>query len=220
MKKLNLILIFGLFLVAFQANAQLSFGVKGGYTNAWANYGDVVLPEDAQIDIKGFNVSLLGYWKVNNWLQLGTEPGFVRRGAACFPGSLGWGTIPLFEADTKVYLNYAELPLMTNFHLDLGQTNCTVFAKAGYGVSFLASAFTEVISNTSGTTTHNDLNLTEAPLNRLDHGIYSGLGFGYHFNQHQIFITANYYTGFMDSEQFNFTKNRSLDLSLGYAFSL
>lgn len=218
MKKSLFILIISLFLGSLQMNAQISIGVKAGYTNAWANYGDVVLPEDAEIDIHSVNISVLGYWKVNSLLQIGIEPGLARRGAACFPGSIGWGSVPIFVADTEVYLNYAELPLMSSWHLGLGNTNCEIYGKLGYGAAYLTSAFTKTIDGNTPPV-FADLSLEDAPLNRWDHGIYSGLGFAYNLNKNKIFVNANYYYGFVDSEQFNVTKNRSIDLSLGYTYS-
>ncbi len=217
MQKLRLILMLCCFVAANQMNAQITIGVKGGFTNAWANYGDVVLPEDAQTDINGFNISALGYLKINNFLQIGVEPGYIRRGAACFPGGLGWGTIPIFVADTKVYLNYAELPILSSWHLNLGESRFEAFGKIGYGVSFLTSAFSDLVSPTAPTI-RTDFTLSDVPLNRWDHGIYLGLGFAYELEKSKIFINANYYTGFRDSEQLNVTKNRSIDLSIGYIY--
>jgi hypothetical protein len=222
MQKLRLILMVCCFAATTQMNAQITIGVKGGFTNAWANYGDIVLPEDAQIDVNGFNVSVIGYWKIKDFLQIGTEPGYIRRGAACLPGGLGWGSTPLFVADTKVYLNYTELPIISLWHLNLGDSNFEVFGKVGYGVSFLTSAFSDRISMTDPTEpkVRTYLELKQVPLNRFDHGIYSGLGFGYTFNQNKIFMNANFYTGLKDFEFFNITKSRSIDLSLGYAYTL
>ena len=59
------------FLFAYQLQAQFSLGIKGGYTNAWAEYGDIGLPEDAKIDVDGFNLSALAYIKINTYFQIG-----------------------------------------------------------------------------------------------------------------------------------------------------
>jgi hypothetical protein len=107
--------IFGfLFIANLHLTSQSYIGMKGGFTNAWPDYGDAILPENAQTSVNGFNFTLMYYHSISKHFQIGLEPGYTQRGAACFPG---WQ--PLFLGDTKVNLNYAELPVMASYHINL-----------------------------------------------------------------------------------------------------
>ncbi len=218
MKVLKCFLLFTLCLSFQQLHAQFSLGLKGGYINAWQDYGDVELPENAQIDVNGINISALAYFRINKYLQIGIEPGFVQRGAACIPG---W--MPIFEGDTAFELNYVEAPLMVSGNLPLFKSRFEVFGKLGYGVSYLASAYRE---ETAGWGNDNPVIRTKMDLgensilNQFDHGAYSGLGIAYNFGVHQVFIESNYYRGFTNAERFNQSQNRSVNFNLGYIISL
>lgn len=198
--------------------AQLTIGVKTGYTNAWEDYGpDVDLPEDAEIDVDGYNASLLLHYKINKHLQIGVEPGFAQRGAACVPG---W--MPIFEGDTKFFFNYAETPLFVTGNLPLLNDKLNIFGRLGYGASFLVSAYREeTVLGEDEPFLREKMDLGEnSILNRWDHGAYGNFGIGYNLGKHQIFVEASYYHGMTDAERFNYSRNRSLSFNLGYQFSL
>ncbi len=57
-------------------------------------------------------------------------------------------------------------------------------------------------------------------LNKFDHGAYGGIGFGFNFGMNQLFIEGNYYHGLKDFDDDNTSKNRSLQLGLGFSRSL
>ena len=218
MKTFKYFLFFVLSCTAIDLTAQVNIGAKGGYTKAWEDYGDVNLPENAEIDIAGFNMSVLAYLQIGQYLKVGVEPGFVQRGAACVPG---WQ--PIFQGDTKFFLNYAELPLMVSGHLPLFQKKFEIFGKAGYGASYLASAYREQLvfgSDDPAVRTKMPLDEDSSNLNRWDHGFYGGLGLGYNFGRNQIFFETDYYRGQKDAERFNESKNRSVNFSIGYLFKL
>ena len=104
MKKLKLLCLLFTFLFIQESNAQISIGIKGGYSRAWQNYGDVVVPDDAITHIHGFHANLQGYYAFNKYFQIGIEPGFARRGAACIPGwNGGINPNPIFPGDSKFF---------------------------------------------------------------------------------------------------------------------
>mgnify|MGYP006109898727 CR=1 FL=1 len=93
-------------LYAAQSNAQISVGLKSGYTRTWQNYGDVVFPEGAKTHIHGFHVTATTYLNINRYIEVGIKPGFIRRGAACFPGwNVGINLNTVFPGDTKFILD-------------------------------------------------------------------------------------------------------------------
>jgi len=204
-------------LCATQTNAQISIGLKSGYTRAWQDYGDVIVPEDAITHIHGFHVTATTYLKINKYIEVGVEPGFIRRGAACEPG---WNQLtnpnPVFPGDTKLILDYIELPIMAKFNLPLFNDNFEIFGKAGYGGALIAKAVRE--NETSGDRNDVDLGINST-LNRWDHGIYSSLGLGYNFKSSQVFINSDFYFGLRSVERFNYSRNRSLGFNLGYTYT-
>lgn len=212
MKNLKLVLLVVLSGLTSQAFAQFSVGIRGSYVKAWEEYGNVGLPDDAQIHVHGFQVSALAYYSLNKYLQVGIEPGFVRRGAACEPGFI------IFNNDTKLLLNYVELPIMLKGRLPLLNNKLEIFGKVGYGVSRLTSAHRELMM--LGTTEPPikiklDVNNNES-LNNFDHGLYGGLGVGFNMGKNQLFLEANFYHGMKDVDTWNTSKNRSMQLGAGY----
>jgi hypothetical protein len=200
-----------------QTNAQISIGLKSGYTRAWQNYGDVVVPEDATTHIHGFHVTATTYLNINRHIEVGIEPGFIRRGAACFPGwNGGINPNPVFPGDSKFILDYIELPLMAKFKMPIFTHKFEVSGKVGYGASMLAYAVRE--NETSGE--RSDIELGKSSiLNRWDHGIYSSVGFGYNFKSSQIYIGSDFYAGLRNAERFNSSQNRGLNFNLGYTYT-
>jgi len=213
-KFIFLFVSFNLFL--FQLSAQSSFGFKGGYTDAWPDYGDVELPENAETHVKGFNFSILYAYQISNNFKVGIEPGFVQRGAACFPG---WQ--PDFVGDTKVFLNYLEAPLMLSGQVAIPKTNFNVFGKIGFGASYLLSAKEEIspAANIEFPVERRKLDLENEPLRRFDYGAYSSLGFAYSLNSiFELFLESTFYYGLPNFEENNTGKNRSLSFNLGFNY--
>ena len=198
-----------------QLDAQITIGIKGGYSNAWEEYGDVGLPDDAQIDVKGYHVSVLSYLKINKHLDIGIEPGWVQRGAACIPG---WG--PIFEGDTEFKLNYLELPLMVRGNFSFAKDRIEIFGKVGYGASMVQKG-TEIVtmfnSDNPPVKTEIDFKDEFSSLNKYDHGAYGGFGLGFNLGKNQLFVEANYYHGLKDFDNNNTSLNRSLQLGVGFS---
>ena len=107
-------------------------------------------------------------------MQVGIEPGFVQRGAACIPG------FNPFIGDTEFRLNYIELPLMVRGNFSFAKERLEVFGKVGYGGSMVAKG-TEVLtiigSDEPPEETEIDFQNQFSSLNKYDHGLYGGFGF-------------------------------------------
>ncbi|WP_139135164.1 hypothetical protein [Roseivirga sp. 4D4] len=219
MKTQKLILISLFSFLTFQLSAQISMGLKGGYTRAWEKY-DVDVPEDARIHVKGFNIAGMVYLKVNDHLSLGIEPGYVERGAACIPG---WNVIdPGFRGDTELFLKYAELPIMAQGQLPLLNGKLEIFGKVGYGMAYLTTAF-EKITDLDGIVapTRSKLDLSnDDRLNRFDHGMHGTIGLSKTFGKGRVFIETAFYSSVRDADRNNFSRNRNLNFNLGYLLDL
>ena len=201
------------FLFSYQVEAQISIGIKGGYSNAWEYYGDVDLPDDAQIDVDGYYFSLLSYLKLNKHLDIGVEPSFVQRGAACIPG------FDPFLGDTEFQLNYIEIPLMLRGNICFLNDKLEAFGKIGYGASMVQKGIgqtTFIGSEDPPIITEIDFSNPLSSLNRFDHGLYGGLGLGVNLGNNQLFLEGNYYNAFRDFDSNNTSKNRSLQLGIGF----
>jgi Outer membrane protein beta-barrel domain len=208
--------------LAWNAQAQISIGLQGGLSKAWMEYGDVGLPEDAEIEIRGFNLSGLVYYQFNPYLRLGLEPGYTQRGAACVPG---WddGPLPIFRGDSKLFLRYLEMPLMVEGAFPFWKNRMAVFGKVGYGGALLASGYEEVIdfSGDQPKTDRRKLDLSEERrLNRIDHGFYGSAGLRYQCKRQQLFIALDHYRGLKDADKDNKSLNRDLGISLGWMMGL
>lgn len=202
-----------------QLSSQISVGLRGGYTKAWPDYGDTVLPEDAETDVEGYNFSFMIYTKVSPTVSLGVEPGIVQRGAACFPG---WQ--PIFLGDTKVNVSMLEFPLLVRKEISMPKTKISIGGKIGYGLSYAVSGketITPLEPNPQPIISDLDLNDPELMIKRWDHGIYSGLEARYQItNKHCLVLESNFYLGMHNIDKINYTKNRSLGFSLGYVYTL
>lgn len=216
MKKMNFVFLLLCSLITFQTQAQITIGVKGGYTKAWENYGDArdLLPEDAEIDIDGFNVSLIAQYQIGKRFNIGIEPGLTRRGAACFPG---WnlGINPIFQ-DNEWHLSYVELPVIASYSLPLIPNSLDIVGKLGGGVAYLVKGVAVWESDSAEPW----INPITDAVNRWDYGVHTGFGLKKHLGKHQIILDADMYLAFKDVDENVTSKNRSVDISLGYLYTL
>ncbi len=196
--------------------AQFSVGLKAGYTKAWEDYGDVQVPDGANIHVNRINISALGYYTVNNYLQVGVEPGYVQRGAACEPGFVD------FNQDTKLMLNYIELPLMARGRVSVLGNKVDVIGKFGFGTALAVKAYREIeIFGSDEPAVLEPINLSDRnAANRWDHGIHGGLGVAVKLGLGKLLLESDYYHGFIDTVPQNASQNRSIDLSVGYVIEL
>ena len=209
--------IAALTMICSQIDAQVEIGISGGYTNAWQNYGDVNLPEDAQIDVNGINLSLQLYYKFSPYVSVGIEPGFIEKGAACVPG---WQ--PIFSGDTEFLLDYIEMPIMIGGHLPLLNDRIEMTAKLGMAGSYLvAGKRKEIYLNNDTPAEMFDIDLKDNTLlNRWDYGMQSGFGIGYNLGIHKIILECAYYHGLTNAEIWNTSQNRNVSYKVGYRIRL
>ncbi|WNJ20202.1 hypothetical protein [Pontibacter sp. G13] len=216
MNKLTNLLLLLLIAIPMAGMAQLKLGIQGGYTQAWEYYGDVDLPDDAVIHINRYHVTGTVYWQISDRFSVGIEPGYVQRGAACVPG---W--MPIFDGDTKFFFHFASAPVMTNFTFPIFKDRLNLNLKAGYGASFLVGAYREVI----------DFNSDEPPvrttmpvqnsgfLRAWDHGAYGGASLEIPMGRVSLVSGVDYYHGMVDTDRFNTSKNRNVNIYGGLTFT-
>jgi len=208
--------------VSLQISAQLSLGVRTGFTRAWERYGDVDLPDNAVIHVNRFYASAAAYLPLNKFLSIGIEPGYTQRGAACIPG---WN--PIFIGDTRLYLNYIELPVLVSFKLPLYKERVSAFGKLGWSSAVLVSAIEEAYTPSSGEVrSRRNLPIgagwgwSGPQVRRLDHGLHGGFGAQLNLGTSRLTAEARYYHGLVNAEFFNTSKNRSVHFGVGYALQL
>lgn len=214
MKTLKYLLPFIVLFSLKQLQAQISISLKAGASKAWQDYGpDVLLPDGAETHIYGLNTTLSAYYDLGKYLRVGIEPGYVRRGAACEPGFIG-----PFIGDTKLLLDYVQMPLMVSGKLPLMKERFELFAKLGYGPSvMMGAAREEIILNGDEPAQVRREDLSDfSQLNRWGHGAYGGIGMGLNLGPNQIFLECQGYASFRDANSFNVSKNRSININLGF----
>jgi len=168
-------------------------GVKGGWSERWRDYGDAVLPENANTSINGANISFIIQTKLKRNLAIGIEPGYMKRGAACVPG---W--YPVFFGDSELHLNQIELPFMVFYTKELFDNKFNVGVNLGYGVSHVQSAHTlQFMNDDVDTVFRQDIDFDDLlipQINRIDHGIHSGLTIGKGICVFNIFASLEFIT--------------------------
>lgn len=210
-------------LTSVSVSAQWSVGASAGYTRAWQNYGDVILPDGAVTHIHGFNSEVQVYYNLNRFLSVGVEPGFTRRGAACVPGwNGGINPNPIFPGDSRFLLDYVEAPLMIQANFGMFNNRFTIQPSIGYGWAVMVNGREEVVNLETGEVEiTRDMGIGQGTnLSRWDHGLHSSLKLGCQFGKHGFFAQSGYYFGLMDAEVWNTSKNRALNFNLGYSFQL
>ncbi len=207
-------------LMSLSLQAQFSIGLKSGYTRAWQNYGEnrVLLPEGAKIHVHRMNIALPVYYRLGKHWQIGLEPAYTGRGAACVP-EFGLPPEPSFKGDTRFKLDYVEVPLSFRFEQALGGDRLSLFVKAAYGFSYMFSGISEIIDLETGQILY-VVNVTRI-LRRWEHGAYTGLGLSLKLSSSfQCFLTSEYYHGFVNVDPRAPSKARSLSFNLGTVLSL
>lgn len=222
MKKLVLLILllssFGLL------KAQISLGAEAGYTRAWMNYGNIILPQNAITHVHSYNASVRMQYQLGQYLSATTAPGYVRRGAACRP-TIGWGSalgIVDFPADAKMFLHFIDLPVSLQGHLSFGKGRWELMPSLGYGVAMMLHAREEIFDlETLETVQSNHLGIGKwRQLKRFDQGLRAAMGLARNMGQYQVYVRATYHYGLRDMERFMTSKNRALNLNLGVLVNL
>ncbi len=199
-------------LIPTQVFAQVSLGIKGGYTRAWEEYGDVFVPENAVIHVNRVNVSLMAYYSLGKYLKVGVEPGWVERGAACVPG------FGLFTSETNLMLNYFQAPVLISGTLPMLRGKLLLSGKWGYNVAWMSAAEVETINlNWPESTMRTPVDLANSTAyNRWDHGWQGGLSLGWALGTGELQMFADYFQGTPDAVRMMASQNRSIQIGLGY----
>jgi hypothetical protein len=212
--KINILILLAC-LLSVPLAAQFSVGLKGGFTRAWEDYGDASVPEDAIIHVNGFHLSGLAYYQLADRLAIGLEPGFVKRGAACFPGFID------FQGDTKWLLDYIELPGLIAYQQPIISNRFTLISKLGFGISRITTAYQEITDlRTDDPPVRTKITDDTRVINRWDHGFYGSLGLSYFIGHNQVFLSADYYHCLKDVDRLQASQNRGLNLAMGYLIQL
>jgi len=198
--------------VAMQIKGQVTLGIRTGYTMAWK--ANVTWDDDeAYIHNGGFQISLLSYFNISRTISLGLEPGFVQRVTSIQT----LGHFGSFES--RVLLNYLELPLMVSAKYPLWNDRWEMNVKAGYGIAYLLSAFRGPNFLTGEDPMENkgfDFKVNCSQTFNIDHGLHGGFGIAYKIHNSRLFLETDYYMGFQDVSQSNTSKNRSVHFGAGY----
>lgn len=207
--------------IAFISNAQISVGGHAGYTRAFQYYGNVPLPEDGVRHIHGHNVSISINQRLSPFFSFGFEPGLTRRGAACVPG---WNLQPnpIFRGDTRFKLDYLELPLHLQGHIAFGKGRFELSPSIGYSISSIVKGTREMVNlDTKEIIESGPLDIGRfSQIRRLDQGAIAGLRIARNIGRYQIYAKTSYYLGLRNVDRWNVSKNRALNVSIGYLFSL
>ena len=209
------LLLFSLtFLFGFTLFAQVNIGLQGGYVKAWEEYRRD-LPDDAQIHIEGFRFGASAYGAITSALSVGIEPNYVRRGAACEPGFV------FFNQDTKLKLDYVELPLNVRFQHQLLTPRLEAFVSAGYSASYLLQAQREITDLSTGEVISDDkLPMEDSNMRRWDHGVRAAGGLMYHFSKFTVLAKYDRYYGQIDVEKSFTSQNREMSITTGITMPL
>ncbi|MEP6647638.1 MAG: hypothetical protein ABJC12_11175 [Saprospiraceae bacterium] len=218
MKTIQYLYLFILFCLTKEANAQFSAGLRVSYGNAWEDYGNAIVPENAVTHIPAYQFSGLLNFEIGKVIGIGIEPGFVRRGAACIPEFV------TFTSDRKIMCNYAEMPLILTAKTPISKGKFEIFGKAGYGMSYMVSG-NEIFIDLTGARDPNVVpfnfkNPFGINVRRWDNGIYAGLGIGYNLSFGQIFLETNGYMGMRNVSEYSSSKSRNIHAGMGYKISL
>lgn len=213
------LLILPVFLFAIlQLNAQLAVGLQIQTGESWQYYGEETPINGFDQRIDHYGVSAQLYYPLSERFSVGIAPGFMRRGAACFPGFVG-DFQPVLDA--TIYANYLQLPIVAKFDLPLGG-RWALTAEAGGGFSYLLNGHWQLLlSNLEGDRQRRDIDFEQDSfLNRYDFAVQSNVGLAYRLGLGQLRLTGGYYHGFLDVNDNNTSENRAWSVNLGYLYSL
>jgi len=131
----------------------------------------------------------------------------------------------MFVGDTEVRLSYLDFPITLIKSDHLFDSPLIIDYSVGYGISTLLSAeLLEPSIDAWGNLVYSSTTINEEngfDYNNLDHGLHLGLGINYPLSDIiSIVLRTSFYNGFVDFDRLNTSKNRSIDLNLGWSMSL
>lgn len=220
-----------LFCFGLSANAQFSFGFRGGVN--WTSvdvdknpstfsstYSLIVAPQLAGV-IRYQSTKLVAF-------QI--EPSYVGRG---FAAKTKYALMADEVSRTETMrINYLELPILGKFLIPIsGKFSSFVMVGpyAGYAISGTRTIRNEYLPTTApdpllitpdGTS---DIDFSKSSINRFDLGLVAAVGLSFDMSNGHFFMDARFSKGFLNTQsgrtnQTNF--NYALGLGLGYAYGL
>ncbi len=198
--------------------AQISVGVNVSYHQGWQQYADELNVVRANTYINKFAGGATVQYDLGRHLSIVAEPGFVQRGAACFPG---W-TLPIGGTEGTFVGHYVEMPILLEGRLFAWQDRVQFFGHAGAGYSYMLNGYRQFDFEDPNTPPQrNWLDFSqESGLNRMDFGFYGGAGIGVKAGPGYATGSFRYYHGMPDVEDAQISKNRATSFALGYRLAL
>ena len=213
------------------AKAQLSFGIKGSYTNSWHS-------NDSELKLGGMGASVTFYKRFGKILEIGIEPGVVQRGSnqlyvepfnylnfmCCF-GDCFTPALTPGNKSQNIRMTYLQAPVYLRANIPMANGKLAIIPKIGGGASWLASGYydTNVMDEETFQIAPETKPLdfsSDGSLKRLDYGIQGGVGIGYNMGFGQLIFESELYRGFKKLNDYEGPKNRSLSYSLSYMLNL
>ena len=233
-------LLFFFCLLSFSVAGQWSFGIKGSYSRSNQDIPFEYLATDYQYTkssnkVEGYGLAVSLYYHLNKYWQIGVEPGVVKRGS----GVYSYGAYMLFDCgdfegfsfeecsptpinETRVYAQYAQVPLLMKFNVALFKNRLSIFLKGGGSVSWLSSAQNQTTNvYLDQPSVFQSVNLKEeGVLNRWDLGVQMGSGINIKAGPGSVLLETTIYQGFKDFYNYRKSWTRSFEYSLGYQIDL
>ena len=221
MKTQTFFCLFFAFFISINAHAQFSFGIKGSYHNAWQEYGDDFGGNGTDLKIKGFSTSLMAYYSMGKYVEIGIEPGYIRRGAACEPGF--FLNNPYLTGDATLYANYLTTPFLIKAKKSLFKGCMEIFVKGGGSPSYLVDGYRQLDLEwgPDEDTQIQDINFDEEPnLRRWNWGLNGGAGIGIRLGLGALQLSYELYHSLMDMNEELTSKNRNAGWAMGYVIQI
>ncbi|MBI1286011.1 MAG: outer membrane beta-barrel protein [Flavobacteriales bacterium] len=199
--------------------AQLYVGVKGGATlNSFS--GKAATGTDKKMAF-GYGFGALVNIGFNRTFSLQPEVDFIRKGGK---------TVSKNTSDyTQVAANYLEVPILAKaqFGGEKFKGFVVLGPYAGYWIGGKTKSSTLGTESNESIKFDNDISDDGYRQNRIDFGLDGGVGMQYAFGRSMLILDARYGFGLSDMNRYKTEpdgykkqSNRSMQLSLGYAFRL
>lgn len=228
-------------LLAISVQAQWAFGIKGSFVRSSQNIVPALTHlgyNDYSQTINGYGTSFSFYYHVVKYLQIGIEPGLVRRGNRTADYSVINGD-PFdcwnFEnnnlnpeciveryGDTQLFASYVQAPILLKGILPICKDRLSIFAKIGGGFSWLFYAQQEHNFQLFGPYFQSrtiDLE-EEIYIKRWDRAWQIGGGLDLKMGPGQFSLETLLYQGAKDFYEYTKSRTRSFSYSLGYQIYL
>ncbi len=227
--------------MSFSALGQWTFGIKGSIVRSSQDISPVLTYvgyDNPGEKINGFGTTAFLYYRVLKHLQIGIEPGLVRRGNRtinymtvdaspfdCWDYELDHFKECDVEAynENRVYASYVQAPIFLKGTLPICKDRLAIFAKAGSGFAWLVAAQTERGNNDLfGIPAElSTFNLKEADfIERWDLAWQMGTGIDLKMGPGYLTLESIFYHGTKDFYSYTKSLTKSFEYSLGYQINL